>query len=247
MRRMPLLLTALLVAAGACSQDTEAPLEPQLSVHDAGGKARTYAVTVKNLTGGQPFTPPLAAVHGEFTYLWQAGRGAGHEIQQIAENGNLGPMLEHLGQEPGVGQVLVVEGPTLPPLLPGEEVTFEITAEGYQHFISIVSMLICTNDGFTGVAGRPLPADVGGSHTWYARGYDAGTESNTEDFADLVPPCAPLTGVQTDDAGTGMTNWNLYEHKVVRVHDGIRGDTDLGADVHGWTGPTAAVRVERIS
>jgi hypothetical protein len=48
-------------------------------------------------------------------------------------------------------------------------------------------MLICTNDGFTGVNKLKLPSEIGQSVTVRTQAYDAGTEL----FADLVPPCAP--------------------------------------------------------
>jgi hypothetical protein len=49
-------------------------------------------------------------------------------------------------------------------------------------------MLICTNDGFTGSDGLRLPSKLGQSAMYYMAAYDAGSEINTEDFADIVPP-----------------------------------------------------------
>jgi hypothetical protein len=71
----------------------------------------------------------------------------------------------------------------------GQSTTFSIQAERGARFLSLVSMLICTNDGFTGVNALKLPSQVGDGVTVETAGYDAGTELNTEDFADMVPPC----------------------------------------------------------
>jgi hypothetical protein len=44
---------------------------------------------------------------------------------------------------------------------------------------------------------------VGASVTVETAGYDAGTELNTEDFADIVPPCQGWIRVSSSDPGTG--------------------------------------------
>ena len=73
----------------------------------------------------------------------------------------------------------------------------------------------------------------------------AGTEVNTEDFADLVPPCPALTGVMSTDMGTGMSNPALAENGVIRHHDGVAGGDDLQAGLHGWQDPVARVTIRR--
>ena len=116
-------------------------------------------------------------------------------------------------------------------------------------YLSIASMLICTNDGFTGVDSVRLPRHVGESSTYFSAGYDAGTEMNTEDFADMVPPCQGLVGISSDDAGTGESNSDLAENGVIGLHPGIAGleGGDLLAAEHGWVDPAVMVFVERIS
>ena len=79
----------------------------------------------------------------------------------------------------------IVQGPGA--VLPGTSLTFTVEASKKARRLSWISMLICTNDGFTGVRNLRLPAQVGGEKFRYVRGYDAGTEINTESFSDLVP------------------------------------------------------------
>ena len=76
--------------------------------------------------------------------------------------------------------------------------------------------------------------------------YDAGTELNTEDFADIVPPCQGLIGVTSDDAGTGMSNPLLAEDGIVIPHAGIIGGSDLLPQAHGWSDPVTKIEIERI-
>jgi hypothetical protein len=127
-----------------------------------------------------------------------------------------------------------------------DSVTLTITADRGTKFLSYVSMLICSNDGFTGLDALQLPEAVGDTLIAYGAGYDAGTEINTEDFADIVPPCQGLIGVSSDDAGTGMSNPALAEGGVIMHHAGILGGNDLVPEIHGWDDPVIRVTVTRI-
>ena len=69
---------------------------------------------------------------------------------------------------------------------------------------------------------------------------------NTEDFADIVPPCQGLIGVTSGDAGTGTSNPLLAETGVVIPHAGVVGDDDLVRRVHDWADPVAKIEIERV-
>jgi hypothetical protein len=129
----------------------------------------------------------------------------------------------------------------------GDTVTLTVTASKGAKFLSFASMLICTNDGFTGVSSLRLPKHVGDAVVVRSAGYDAGTELNTEDFADIVPPCQGLVGVSSGEPGTGTSNPALAEGGVIHHHAGIVGGADLVPAIHGWTDPVAEVAVERVS
>lgn len=245
-------LVGLLVIAGCDAMDEMTSVdragEALQAAHVAdAAPTRTYEITVENLTTeGQPLTPPLVVLHRRAEDLFTVGEAASSELQQIAENGNLGPMLGLLEGSRHVSSKAVGATPPVPPLEPGESVTLTLEAEPGSRFVSVVSMLICTNDGFTGIDGAHLPNRVGEVWSVETDAYDAGTEINTEDFADLVPPCPVLTGVESDDPGTGTSDPALAEDGVIRHHPGIAGDSDLDAGLHGWTNPVARVTVERV-
>ena len=88
-------------------------------------------------------------------------------------------------------------------------------------------MLICTNDGFTGLDGVALPTRAGETATFFTTGFDSGTEMNTEDFADIVPPCQGLIGVSSGEPGTGTSNPAIATDDVIEVHQGIVGGTSM--------------------
>ena len=196
----------------------------------------TYTVTIENLTSGQPFTPPVVVAHSDQLDLFEMGQAASEEVRQIAENGDSAPLLALVEDSADVFDSVAGDAP----IMPGETATFMIDAPAGS-LLSIVSMLICTNDGFTGVDALALPAS--GSETVDSDAYDAGSEQNTEDFADIVPPCQGLIGVTSDDEGTGMSNPALAEGGVITMHAGIQGNTDLTVADHGWTGPVARITV----
>ncbi len=211
-----------------------------------GGK--TYKITITNLTAGQPFTPPVLLTHTKRTGIFTVGEAASEEIQAIAENGNSAPLQMALGVDVNVHQVVAGTAPLVPANNPGltgfgSSATFEITAHGSARFLSFASMLICTNDGFTGLDSVRLPRH---KTTVYSVAYDARTETNTEDFADIVPPCQGLIGVSSDDTGTGMSNPNLAEDGIIIPHAGINGGIDLFPEVHGWGDPVAKIVIERV-
>ena len=196
----------------------------------------TYTVTIENLTSGQPFTPPVVVAHSDLLDLFEMGQAASEEVREIAENGNIAPLVALVEGSADVFDSVAGDAP----IMPGASATFIIDAPAGS-LLSIVSMLICTNDGFTGVDSWALPAS--GSLTVDSDAYDAGSEQNTEDFADIVPPCQGLIGVMSDDEGTGMSNPALAEDGVITMHAGIQGGTDLTVADHGWTGSVARITV----
>ena len=235
-----------MIALAACMDQEVTPLEPEFdaafSSGSSGGLA-TYEVTVTNLTSGQPFTPPLAVTHRRGLDVFEVGEPASLGVQEIAENGNLGPLNDALTGHPKVSDLVIALGAP-PPILQGTSRTFTITADRRAKFFSFVSMLICTNDGFTGINEVRLPRDDDDPSVHTLVAYDAGTEINTEDLDDMVPPCGPLTGVGGDPpAGTGMTNPALAENGVIHMHAGIQGGSDLTPAIHGWTNPVATVSI----
>lgn len=200
--------------------------------------APTYTVTFENITDGQYLTPPNFAIHDNNADVFTRGQAASPGVQAVAENGGvpvLAAELQAAIDDQGFG-ASVVGGDA--PIAPGQSTTFQITGDGNQ--LSLVSMLICTNDGFAGIDSQWFNLREGQSRTWRVAAYDAGTEINTELNADLVP--APFC--EGDGAGTGESNPELAENGVIAAHRTIRGVGDL-SDNFDWKGQVARITVTR--
>jgi len=239
-----------------------------VSGRQSASNRRRYRVTVTNLTEGQFFTPPAAAIHTADVEAFAVGAPANEATQQVAENGNLGPLVDLIGESEEVasGAVGDVDREEPHPLVPKDDpggtgfpyfATLELTAPTRRdvpferseetYYLSFISMLIATNDGFAGLDTVPLPEEVNESRSYYAIGYDAGTEENTERFEDLVPPAQALSGRGIEGvSGTGQSDPDLATDGVIAPHEGITGRGDLDPDFFDWDDPVAAIQVERL-
>ena len=217
----------------------------------SAAKTQMYEVTVTNITSGQPITPPLLVTHSKDVSLFSVGDEASDELQQLAENGNASLLVEKLEGKSGVVDIVKGSvGHLVPANDPGNtdlnySETFTISAEGNMRYLSFASMLVCTNDGIAGIDSVKLPFYK--EKTVYAKAYDVRTEMNTEDFADLVPPCAAESGVSSNDNGTGATNPAIAEDGIIIPHPGIFGDDDLSQRAHGWDGPVVKIDIVRLN
>lgn len=246
MRKLPV-ASALLVAlvVGATLPATARSPRP-------ASRPQAFKVTITNLTEGQPLTPPVVALHRRSFDVFTVGQPASFEVKEIAENGNNAPLLAVLDSSRGVADFAEgATGPLVPPGTPGDatfdqSTEFELTSAPGARFLSVVSMLICTNDGFSGADSLPLPPSVGKVVvTHLSNSYEAGTEANTEDFRDIVPPCQDLMGV-TGGPGTGQSDPALAQNSVIQHHPGISGRRDLLPEVHGWTDPVMKIEIEAL-
>jgi hypothetical protein len=220
-------------------------------------RTSTYRVTIKNLTPGQPLSPPVVATHRGDDQLFEVGEPASVGVREIAENGNNAPLRAFLEANPfGVisdsaeSSVPLFpedtpggEEPPNPPDFP-DEVTLTVEADRHARNLSVVTMLVCTNDGFTGVNSLKLPK-AGRTVTVKTNGYDAHTEVNDEDLAHIVPPCQ-LIGVSSGEPGMDVSNPALAEGGVIAHHEGIKGGSDLVPSVHGWKNPVAEIKVTAV-
>lgn len=219
-----------------------------MSSAQAGGNS-TWKVTVQNLTDGQPMSPPVAATHGNGIRMFKVGRKASAEIEAIAEDGNQGPMFNLVS---GSGKVTDAVDVGAPLTRSGEKVgdfrdsaTFRMKA-GSGDRLSLATMLICTNDGFTGLDRGRLPK--GGSRVFLRNGYDAGTEDNTEMSEDIVDPCTALgpKALAGDPNGNENNSVATHPQRKIRLHPNVHGGGDLSEKRHGWDDPVLKVTVVNV-
>ncbi len=198
------------------------------SAGGGGGSTATYRVTIENIaTGFQPLSPSGVVVHSPSADVWSTGFPATAAVAAVAEDANLPVFLSTYAQTPGVASVS--QGGEMP-FGPGGSTTFEFEARNGQR-LSLVNMLVNTNDAFTGLDSVKLR---GGTHVYEVGAYDAGTELNDE-LAMHIP--GPAGGSPFERAPEGA---------VISHHAGVLGVGDLDPAVHGWDGPVARITIERL-
>lgn len=211
-----------------------------------GAHLHTYRVTIQNLTQGQALSPPIVAIHTDGVHFFTMGAPASVELQAIAELGDNSLLHAALMGDSRVDAIAVSAHPLVPTSDPGgtglsDATRLQITTDSNAPFISIATMLVCTNDGFTGLDSVALPTK--GAKLLLTSGYDAGTEINTQDANDLAPGCQALIGVASTAAGSDVSDPMLAENGVVTYHPGIQDFNDLNVPVHGWTNPVAKITI----
>lgn len=199
------------------------------AAHASDRHGRTYEITITNITSGQTFTPILGASHKRAIQLFNVGEPALHELAELAESGDIGPLSSTLNSVPN----LVYATDNTDGLLgPGESAVLTLQSARRFNRFSFAAMLIPTNDTFVAVNSTRLPRH---SKVVYARAYDAGSEVNDELCANIPgPPCGG-EGASAED-GEGF----------VHISDGIHGIGDLGPDAYDWRNPVARVEIRRV-
>lgn len=233
--------------------------------------ARTMEFAITNLTNGMHFTPILVSIHGEGNTLFENGTRASDALQAMAEGGALSGLIaeveandNHYVANPAISQPNPFPAPGLLP--PGQTTTgsFENIKlnKKDQRYLSVVAMIMPTNDGFMGINSLELPTK-NGTYTYYLNAYDAGTESNDEIINGGGAPGVPgIPMNELTNFGTGATGADGAidalgnspgENSLVHPHPGIIGDTDptggisdLDLRYHRFTSPVAKL-VLRIS
>ncbi|MEO7158074.1 MAG: spondin domain-containing protein [Vicinamibacterales bacterium] len=207
-----------------------ASAEPVAAQSDA-----RYSVTITNLTKGQNFTPLVIATHSPGVRIFAPGTQASPQLQVVAEEGAPDMLVALLRGTTGVREVVTAAGLQTPAV----SATFQINGGGAFSQLSIVAMLIPTNDAFLGLSGLVLPAgfepvvvDV--------IAYDSGTEINDE-------RCASIPGPNFSECGGPGTGGRPGRGEgAITVHNGMHGVGDMNAALRDWRGPVARVTVQRV-
>ncbi len=223
---------------------------PNASGSDDDGDMRIYRVTIQNMSHGQPLAPPVIATHVKGFTMFQKGKLASRGLEAIAENGDVSLMFNRYNNSTSateavnIGMPLTRKGTSVGGFM--DKVTFEISGKKHDR-LSIAAMLICTNDGFTGLNSVELPED--GKKVYYMKSYDAGTEENTERSVDIVDGCSALGAVALvgDPNGNENDAVDSSPHQRIRKHRGTKGNGDLDQMAHMIEKKIAKVTIEIIS
>lgn len=189
-------------------------------------RPRQFEVTITNLTYNQVFSPSLVVSHAPNIRLFREGEPASEGIAIMAEAGDVSAIVASVEGDRRVRGAGVTEGP----LLPGQSTTITIPANGGSR-VSLVSMLVNTNDAFYAVNSAVAPR-ARRSRTLYPVAYDAGSEENDELCSNIPGPACGGEGVSAAD-GEGF----------IHIHRGMHGIGDLPAAIYDWRNPVAKVIV----
>jgi len=223
---------------------------PLLLLGAATVQAATVDVEVTNSTHNIYFTPLLINAHAETDHLFQVGTAASASLQAMAEGGDTSGLLSAVGG----ADADTIDNPAAGLLGPGQSTNTSIDtgATGHTH-LSLVAMLLPTNDGFVGLDSLEIPTEPG-TYTYQLNGYDAGTEANDELLNTVdggVPGSAGIPGDPTGASGSGGSGVTAIDANTsIHVHRGTLGDrdptggvSDLDSTAHRWLNPVAVIRL----
>ena len=160
-----------------------------------------YEVSISNTSNFQPLSP-VGVVFSSQESLFDIGAPASLDLEKLAEGGDNSGLL-------ALGNTSVS---TQSPVLPGETAVVNITKNLEGLKFSAFSMLVNTNDAFTGVSVYDLGhLAIGETVTLTTNVYDAGTESNSEAEGTIPGPA---------DGGEGF-NAQRDDVNIVRMHSGV--------------------------
>lgn len=190
-----------------------------------------YEVSVTNLTRGEVFTPILVATHKKASPLFTLGTPASDELIAVAESGNITPFSDAL-VDSGLAYATATNGALLGP---GETATIQVAMHGQFRYVSLVSMMVPTNDGFIAINGVKGPKRHK-TIRLVSPAYDAGSETNDELCANIPGPYCGGEALSPNDAGEGY----------VHVHGAIHGIGDLAPADFDWRNPVAKISIKRL-
>lgn len=196
----------------------------------------SYKVTFTNLTYAQPMAPMAVASHSVDTAIYVVGETAGDGLERLAESGDNSLLLTELSNNASVTSSIGGNGL----VLPGQNDS--VTLSSASECISVVAMLVNTNDAFAGVNCVNVSSlSVGGTLTVNLATYDAGTESNSETNTTIPGPAAGGEGfnVARDDR-----NFVTVHAGAITKDDGLM--TSVLTQMHKWDNPSASVSIERL-
>ena len=193
----------------------------------------SYDIRVINLTNSQPMSPITVVLHNEGS-LWNVGDMASPALEVLAESGDSTDLLaldlvlaSAVGAGvlmPGMSETIMVESVLLVPT-----------------HLSLATMLVNTNDAFTGINAMSLAnLGVGESISLVTSSYDAGTENNSELMSTIPGPAAGGEGFNADRDDVDFVATHAG---VVTADDGL--NQSVLNHQHKFDNPTLRITVTR--
>jgi hypothetical protein len=198
----------------------------------------SFEITTVNLTLAQPFSHLAVVIHNSGNSLFAIGQPASNGLELLAESGDNSVLLnatDSFAEASGNGV-----------LTPGnsETMTLEFDSRDLaDSALSLISMLVNTNDAFTAVNAISLgEMKVNDTLTLSTGSYDSGTEANSENAATIPGPAG---------GGEGFNAARDDIRDQVTVHSGVvSADNGLASSglsqQHRWDNPVARISITRL-
>ncbi|XQW86512.1 spondin domain-containing protein [Thalassotalea piscium] len=209
--------------------------------------AQDLDIVVTNLTQGIYYTPLLIAAHDADSNVFKSGMEASSQLQMMAEGGDISGLSTLLSAD----NADLVENPAQGLLAPSMSTTTSLSTTDGNMYLSLVGMMLPTNDGFVGLDSWPIPTEAG-TYTLLLNAYDAGTEANDEIInGGGAPGVAGIPVAPGGNGGEGALGVTMEEENMtIHIHRGTLGDDDLAGGksdldnrVHRWLNPVAKVTI----
>lgn len=237
-------LTTTLLAACSSGDDNNSDNDPGLTP-DIGQDAM-FEVQITNLTNAQPLSPVAIMLHQSGFNSFIDGETSSLALELLAEGGNNADVLSEVQAATQHMASASTDGP-VPPQTISEAVSLIVPADKLDDMrLSVISMLVRTNDAFTGTnAANISNMMVGDIVMMNGPTWDSGTEANTE-------TTATLPGPGFDGEGFNGARDDILD--VVRFHGGVvtNESTDFGLatsdleDQHRFLNPSSRIVITRV-
>jgi hypothetical protein len=197
----------------------------------------SYELAVTNLTAAQPLSPLAVVLHDNTYAMWSVGARASNGLEHLSEGGDNTELLS----EAATHSTATTSGGGV--IAPGQSESIIIESDEMSGpALSFATMLVNTNDGFTGINALDVSDMVVGSNLQlFIKAYDAGTEANSEQASTVPGPAAGGEGynqVRDDRDSVGG-------HPGVVTHDDGLSGSALN-ESHRFDNPVAHVTVTRL-
>ena len=224
------LILATIGALTACGSDSN-------NDKDSDTEMASFEISVTNLSANQPLSPLAALLHDANYQAWSLGGAASLGLELLAEGGD---NSDFIGAD---SAMLMASASGSAPVGPGGSDTITVSAHVAAVMqITLASMLVNSNDGFTGTSGLDVSAlAVGDSMQHYLPIYDAGTEANDE-MAGTIP--GPADGGEGFNALRDDVDYVARHPGVVTQGDGYT--SSVLVESHRFDAPIAKLVVKRL-
>jgi len=228
-----LIASVFTIGLAACNDNNKVAEEVVVVAPVTPAMEYSYSITLTNLTYAQPLSPVAVALHGD-TKMWQVGQSASVALEKLAEGGDNADFIALTSNMATISS----EGP----VPPGASVTLDInTTEPMATYLTVATMLVNTNDAFSGLTGVDISTLVlNQEKSWRLNVYDSGTELNNEAVGTIPGPVDVGVGYDSTRDDIDLVG---YHSGVVSKDDGL--SSSVLTQAHRFDNPAVKLTITR--